>query len=198
MLLNAIAAIVILVFVVFMIWKVSAVQLLDTTTMSEVDDAETSDEESDRKDAASAAAQAAIKEAKNINNNVDSGSGQQAARISNTAIVSSIAFPAIFQISITFEMPFGFPPVLVQFAEWVTSIVSLDLGQVGSPECLMPVGNHSGHGDNLQRNLGLGAEQQGWVSQLNNRTNDEVVVLVKTLATVRTLRQTLEVQRLKD
>ena len=59
------------------------------------------------------------------------------ARISNTAIVSSIAFPAIFQISITFEMPFGFPPVLVQFAEWVTSIVSLDLGQVGSPECAM-------------------------------------------------------------
>ena len=57
------------------------------------------------------------------------------ARISNTAIVSSIAFPAIFEISITFEMPFGFPPVLVQFAEWVTSIVSLDLGQVGSPEC---------------------------------------------------------------
>ena len=34
-------------------------------------------------------------------------------------------------------MPFGFPPVLVQFAEWVTSIVSLDLGQVGSPECAM-------------------------------------------------------------
>ena len=59
------------------------------------------------------------------------------ARISNTAIVSSIAFPAIFQISITFEMPFGFPPVLVQLAEWVTSIVSLDLGQVGSPECAM-------------------------------------------------------------
>ena len=57
------------------------------------------------------------------------------ARISNTAIVSSIALPAIFQISITFEMPFGFPSVLVQFAEWVTAIVSLDLGQVGSPEC---------------------------------------------------------------
>ena len=34
-------------------------------------------------------------------------------------------------------MPFGFPPVLVQFAEWVTSIVSLDLGQVGSPECAL-------------------------------------------------------------
>ena len=73
----------------------------------------------------------------NINNNVDSGSGQQVARISNTAIVSSVAFPTIFQISITFEMPFGFPPVLVRFASWVTSIVSLDLGQVGSPECAM-------------------------------------------------------------
>ena len=62
---------------------------------------------------------------------------ESVARISNTAIVSSIAFPTIFQISITFEMPFGFPPVLVQFAEWVTSIVSLDLGQVGSPECAL-------------------------------------------------------------
>ena len=62
---------------------------------------------------------------------------ESVARISNTAIISSIAFPAIFQISITFEMPFGFPPVLVQFAKWVTSIVSLDLGQVGSPECAL-------------------------------------------------------------
>ena len=62
---------------------------------------------------------------------------ESVARISNTAIISSIAFPSIFQISITFEMPFGFPPVLVQFAEWVTSIVSLDLGQVGSPECAL-------------------------------------------------------------
>ena len=160
----AIAALVGIGLVLKLIWKVSVVQLLDTTTMSEVDDAETSDEESDRKDAASAAAQATIKEATNINNNVDSGSGQQAARISNTAIVSSIAFPTIFQISITFEMPFGFPPVLVQFAEWVTSIVSLDLGQVGSPECVV-----SGDPDHL------GSESA------------EVTLFLKFLATVRTL-----------
>jgi hypothetical protein len=32
---------------------------------------------------------------------------QAAARITNSGIISSIAFPAIFQISITFTMPFG-------------------------------------------------------------------------------------------
>ena len=88
------------------------------------------------------------------------------ARISNTAIVSSIAFPAIFQISITFEMPFGFPPVLVQFAEWVTSIVSLDLGQVGSPECAV---------SSAQASMG----------------DPELALLWKFVATVRTLGHTL-------
>ena len=98
--------------VVYLIWRVSAVQLADDSTKSSRDVA-------DAEDAKAAAATAK----------------ESVARISNTAIISSIAFPSIFQISITFEMPFGFPPVLVQFAEWVTSIVSLDLGQVGSPEC---------------------------------------------------------------
>ena len=98
--------------VLILIWKVSAVQLSDGS-------GKTGRDVADAEDAKGAAATTA----------------ESVARISNTAIVSSIAFPAIFQISITFEMPFGFPPVLVQFAEWVTSIVSLDLGQVGSPEC---------------------------------------------------------------
>jgi hypothetical protein len=38
---------------------------------------------------------------------VTANAAQSAARISNTGIISSIAFPAIFQISITFTMPFG-------------------------------------------------------------------------------------------
>ena len=38
---------------------------------------------------------------------VAANAAQSAARISNTGIISSIAFPAIFQISITFTMPFG-------------------------------------------------------------------------------------------
>ena len=102
--------------VIFLVWGVSAVQIGDASYHgSEREEAETLQDE------ANAAAQVA----------------KSVARISNTAIVSGIAFPSIFQISITFEMPFGFPPVLVQFAEWVTSIVSLDLGQVGSPECAM-------------------------------------------------------------
>ena len=98
-----------------LIWKVSAVQLSDdgSTSASDRDAAEAA------KDEAAAAARVA----------------SSVARISSTAIVSGIAFPTIFQISITFEMPFGFPPVLVQLAEWVTSIVSLDLGQVGSLDC---------------------------------------------------------------
>ena len=100
--------------VVYLIWRVSAVQHSSDSTKSSRDVADAED------------AKAAAETAK-----------ESVARISNTAIISSIAFPSIFQISITFEMPFGFPPVLVQFAEWVTSIVSLDLGQVGSPECAM-------------------------------------------------------------
>ena len=126
-----------------LIWKVSAVQLVDdSVSASDRDAAEAA------KDETTAAASVA----------------SSVARISNTAIVSSIAFPAIFQISITFEMPFGFPPVLVQFAEWVTSIVSLDLGQVGSPECAVS-------GD------------------------PELALLLKFLATVRTLRHTLKIKR---
>ena len=107
-----IAALVGIVLVLKLIWKVSAVQLSDG-------DGKTGRDVADAEDAKGAVATTT----------------ESVARISNTAIISSIAFPAIFQISITFEMPFGFPPVLVQFAEWVTSIVSLDLGQVGSPEC---------------------------------------------------------------
>eukprot|EP01043_Picozoa_sp_COSAG02_P071713 COSAG02_NODE_13218_length_1424_cov_15.097358_2_plen_73_part_00 len=38
---------------------------------------------------------------------VSANAAQAAARISNSGIISSIAFPAIFQTSITFTMPFG-------------------------------------------------------------------------------------------
>ena len=112
-----IAALVGIGLVLKLIWKVSAVQLSGGATMGDerIDNIETA------KDDVTAVRDLA----------------KSVASISNTAIVSSIAFPAIFQISITFEMPFGFPPVLVQFAEWVTAIVSLDLGQVGSPECAL-------------------------------------------------------------
>ena len=141
-----IAALVGIGLVLKLIWKVSAVQLADgSTSASDRDAAEAA------KDETTAAASVA----------------SSVARISNTAIVSSIAFPAIFQISITFEMPFGFPPVLVQFAEWVTSIVSLDLGQVGSPECA------------------LQAESEAAM----------LTLLWKFVATVRTLRHTLKIKR---
>ena len=86
-------------------------------------------------------------------------------------IISGIAFPSIFQISITFEMPFGFPPVLVQFAEWVTSIVSLDLGQVGSPDCA--------------------------VSDEGEPILDVLSLFYKFLATVRNLGHTLSLSRSK-
>ena len=38
---------------------------------------------------------------------VTANATQAAARISNSGIISSIVFPAVFQISITFSMPFG-------------------------------------------------------------------------------------------
>ena len=83
----AIAALVGIGLVLKLIWKVSAVQLSDG-------DGKTGRDVADAEDAKGAAATTA----------------DSIARISNTAIVSSIAFPAIFQISITFTMPFGFPP----------------------------------------------------------------------------------------
>lgn len=107
-------ALVLIVFVLIMLWKVSAFQLSQST-------GKTGRDVADAEETAQAGSMAA----------------QSAAHVSNTAIIGSIALPAIFQISITFEMPFGFPSVLVQFAEWVTSIVSLDLGHVASPECAL-------------------------------------------------------------
>ena len=118
--------------VVYLIWRVSAVQLSDDSTKSSRDVADAEDNVALNAKAAAATAKESLARISNTAQLVT-----PAARISNTAIISSIAFPSIFQISITFEMPFGFPPVLVQFAEWVTSVVSLDLGQVGSPECAM-------------------------------------------------------------
>jgi hypothetical protein len=69
------------------LWMVSAVNL---------DTAEQADEET-RNDTEDTVA--------TIKVTVDAA--QSAARISNSGIISSIAFPAIFQISITFSMPFG-------------------------------------------------------------------------------------------
>ena len=36
------------------------------------------------------------------------GAASSIARISNTAIITSISLPAIFQISLTFELPFAY------------------------------------------------------------------------------------------
>jgi hypothetical protein len=66
----------------FAVWKVSGVQF----ATGRVDDAERRGKE----DAAGAASAVVA-----------------VARISNTALISSISLPAIFQLSLTFEMPFA-------------------------------------------------------------------------------------------
>ena len=69
----------------FAIWKVSGVQF----ATGRVDDAERRGKE-DAEDAAEAASAVVA-----------------VARISNTALISSISLPTIFQLSLTFEMPFA-------------------------------------------------------------------------------------------
>ena len=66
----------------FAVWKVSGVQF----ATGRVDDAERRGKE----DAVEAASTVVA-----------------VARISNTALISSISLPAIFQLSLTFEMPFA-------------------------------------------------------------------------------------------
>ena len=111
------AAIVAIGVVVVVVWKVSAVQLTSTETASRSDVKTTAGHHhSNRRDAAAS---------------------QSTARISNSAIVGSISFSTLFQISIVFAGPFGFPTFLQRFAAWICGTVSLDLGQVVSPECMM-------------------------------------------------------------
>ena len=60
------------------------------------------------------------------------------ATMSSTAIVSGIAFPSLFKISITFSLPFGMPKFLGAIGAWIAQIVSIDM-QFGNPECEMEV-----------------------------------------------------------
>jgi hypothetical protein len=57
------------------------------------------------------------------------------ATMSSTAIVASIAFPSLFNISISFSLPIGMPKFLSVLGAWLAQAVSVDLGQFGSPEC---------------------------------------------------------------
>ena len=62
------------------------------------------------------------------------------ARISNSAIICSIALPSLFQITITFTLPsIPVPDILRTLGTWAASVFSFDLGVVGSPECSFDV-----------------------------------------------------------
>ena len=84
----AIAALVGLGLLVYLIWKASSVNI----TSTDVGEKESLAAAEEANDAVSAAV----------------GVGSSIARISNTALISSISLPAIFQISLTFEMPFAY------------------------------------------------------------------------------------------
>lgn len=58
------------------------------------------------------------------------------ATMSSTAIVSGIALPSLFKISITFSLPFGTPKILGDIGSWISSAISIDM-QFGNPECGM-------------------------------------------------------------
>jgi hypothetical protein len=85
----AIAALVGLGLLLYLIWKVSGVNITSTNDVGEEESLAAAKEAND-------AVSAAV------------GVGSSIARISNTALISSISLPAIFQISVTFEMPFAY------------------------------------------------------------------------------------------
>ena len=58
------------------------------------------------------------------------------ATMSSTAIVSGIALPSLFKISITFSLPFGTPKILGVISSWISNAISIDM-QFGNPECGM-------------------------------------------------------------
>ena len=60
---------------------------------------------------------------------------QSASRISDTAIFTSITLPHLQFISFSFTLPFGWPDFVEEFASYVSSLVSIDFGQITSPEC---------------------------------------------------------------
>lgn len=58
------------------------------------------------------------------------------ARISNNAIICSIALPNLFQIAFVFSLPsLSLPPLVHDFGDWVASLIAFDLASAGSPEC---------------------------------------------------------------
>jgi hypothetical protein len=63
---------------------------------------------------------------------------QAVTRISNNAIICSIALPNLFHISIVFSVPqFPVPDMLKSIMQWVAASISLDFGSVGTAECLV-------------------------------------------------------------
>ena len=84
----AIVALIAVGFLLYFVWKVSRVNL-------------------SRTDAGDAEGRGKVEEAQDV---VAAGEGAASsiARISNTAIITSISLPAIFQISLTFELPFAY------------------------------------------------------------------------------------------
>ena len=84
----AIVALIAVGFLLYFVWKVSSVNLSRT----DADDTDSREKVEEVEDAVAAAA----------------GAASSIARISNTAIITSISLPAIFQISLTFELPFAY------------------------------------------------------------------------------------------
>jgi len=57
------------------------------------------------------------------------------ARVSKNALTMSILLPSCFFQAFTYTLPFGWPSFLVGLGEWAVALLSVDVGQVGSPEC---------------------------------------------------------------
>eukprot|EP01047_Picozoa_sp_COSAG01_P074844 COSAG01_NODE_12637_length_1707_cov_2.674751_1_plen_481_part_01 len=60
---------------------------------------------------------------------------QAMSRVSNAAILASIALTHLQFSMFVWELPFDLPPVLGSIAAWAASVFSFDIGQLSSPEC---------------------------------------------------------------
>jgi hypothetical protein len=60
---------------------------------------------------------------------------QAMSRVSNAAILASIALTHLQFSMFVWELPFDLPPVLGSISAWAASVFSFDIGQLSSPEC---------------------------------------------------------------
>eukprot|EP01051_Picozoa_sp_SAG22_P001444 SAG22_NODE_56_length_23716_cov_11.146759_23_plen_1059_part_00 len=103
--------------IVVLVWKISRVKVDEDGAVSNA----AQEDFEDKRDKANDAQEAA----------------SVVQRLGNASLVASITIPFAQFSLLALHLPFRFPLVLQQFAEWLSSFINIDFGQVASPECSM-------------------------------------------------------------